>query len=156
LRATRGVVIYLPEAISMNTKPTLITLGVADFKKSVEFYESGLGWKKSGKSTDDMALFPFGGIALSLYPRELLAEDADVTPGGSGFAGITISINVESEKEADKLMAAAEKAGAKIIKPAQKVFWGGYSGYFADPDGHLWEVAYNPFWQLNADGSLEL
>ncbi|HKU49163.1 MAG TPA: VOC family protein, partial [Nitrososphaera sp.] len=94
-----------------------------------------------------------GKIILSIYPRDKLAEDATVKSEGSGFEGITLSHNVASEKEVDETLESVRKLGAKIIKKAHKVFWGGYSGYFADPDGHLWEVAYNPFWKLDKDGN---
>jgi len=89
---------------------------------------------------------------LALYPRHLLAEDATVSAEGGGFSGVTLAHNVASEREADEVLRQAERAGARIVKPAQKVFWGGYSGYFADPDGHLWEVVYNPHWQLDEQG----
>src|SRR4051812_20091787 len=130
----------------MRQKFNLITLGVRDFKRSLNFYE-GLGWKKSPASMDEMALFPLGGIVLGLHPRKALAGDACVEEKGSGFSGITISYNATSEKEVDEVLKQVKKLGAEIIKPAQKVYWGGYSGYFRDPDGHLIEVAYNPYWE---------
>jgi predicted lactoylglutathione lyase len=139
----------------MRQKLNLITLGVDDFKKSVAFYE-GLGWKKSDKSMDDFALFPLGGITLSLYPREKLAEDATLEYGPSEFSGITLSFNAKSEKEVDDVMREIKKLGGTIVKPAQKVFWGGYSGYFKDLDGHLIEVAHNPFWELDENDNLKL
>lgn len=133
----------------MRQKINMITLGVLDMKRSLDFYEHGLGWKKSPASMEDLALFPLGGIILALYPRMKLAEDAMVEQMGFGFSGITISFNAKSETEVDEIMAKAEKLGARISKPAQKVFWGGYSGYFMDPDSHLIEVAHNPFWELD-------
>src|SRR5215213_8417409 len=105
----------------MRQKLTLITLGVDDFSKAVDFYENGLGWKKSPASMGDMALFPLGGIVLSLYPRKLLAEDAGIDAGGNGFSGITISYNAKSEKEVEEILERVEKLGATIVKPAQKV-----------------------------------
>ena len=129
----------------MRQKLNIITLGVSDFDRALKFYESGLGWKKSSASQGDIAFFPLGGMVLALYPRELLAEDATVPANGSGFSGITIAYNAQSEQEVDAVLAEVEKLGATIVKPAQKVFWGGYSGYFKDPDGHLFEVAFNPF-----------
>jgi predicted lactoylglutathione lyase len=139
----------------MRQKFNLITLGVRDFKKSLEFYE-GLGWKKSSASMDEMALFPLGGIVLGLHPRKALAGDAFVEEKGSGFSGITISYNAISEKEVDEVLKKVKKLGAEIIKPAQKVYWGGYSGYFKDPDGHLIEVAYNPYWELDENFNVKL
>jgi len=140
----------------MRQKLNLITLGVTDFKKSLDFYEKGLGWKKSSASMDDLALFPLGGIVLGLYPRKLLAEDVTIDEKGTGFSGITISYNAKSEAEVDEVLKQVEKLGAEIIKPAQKVFWGGYSGYFKDLDGHLIEVAHNPFWELDENDNLKL
>jgi predicted lactoylglutathione lyase len=138
----------------MRQKLTLITLGVNDFKKSLAFFENGLGWKKSAASTGDIAFFPLGGMVLGLYPRELLAEDANVQPEATGFSGISLSYNAKSEKEVNEVLRQVEKLGATIVKPAQKVFWGGYSGYFKDLDGHLFEVAYNPFWELDENDNV--
>ena len=140
----------------MRQKFNLITLGVNDFQKSLDFYEKGLGWKKSSASMADMALFSLGGIVLGLYPRKLLAEDATVNEKGTGFSGITISYNAKSEKEVDEVLKEVEKLGATIIKTAQKVFWGGYSGYFKDLDGHLIEVAHNPFWEFDENDNIKL
>jgi catechol 2,3-dioxygenase-like lactoylglutathione lyase family enzyme len=140
----------------MRPKINLITLGVRDFEKSVRFYEQGLGWKRSSASTDDMVVFPLGGVALSLYPRHLLAEDATVKDVSTGFSGLTLAHNTRSEKEVDDVLKNVESLGATIVKAAQKVFWGGYSGYFKDLDGHLFEVAYNPFWELNENDDLVL
>lgn len=140
----------------MRQKINLITLGVRDFEKSILFYEKGLGWKKSSASTDDMAVFSLGGVALGLYPRHLLAEDAMVENSDGGFSGITVSHNTRSEKEVDDVLIEVERLGATIVKPAQKVFWGGYSGYFKDPSGHLIEVAFNPFWELDKNDDIIL
>lgn len=134
----------------------VITLGVEDFQRAVAFYETGLGWKKSSASQNDIAFFQLGGIVLALYPKRLLAEDANVSDKGTGFSGITIAYNTKSEQEVDEVLRKVEALGAKIIKPAQKVFWGGYSGYFKDPDGHLFEVAYNPFWDFDENDNLVL
>ena len=140
----------------MRQKLNLITLGVADFKEAVDFYENGLGWKKSSASVEELALFPLGGVVLALHPRAALAKDAMVSPSGSGFSGITLSYNAQNEKEVDAVMEKVKSLGATIIKPAQKVYWGGYSGYFKDLDGHLFEVAYNPFWELDENDNLKL
>ena len=140
----------------MRQKLSLITLGVKDFQRALKFYADGLGWKKSSASTDDVAFFPMGGIVLSLYPREKLAEDAKVDASGSGFSGITLAYNAKSEAEVDAVLRTVERIGGRIVKPAQKVFWGGYSGYFADPDGHLWEVAWNPFFPFDERDNLVL
>lgn len=133
----------------MRQKINLITLGVRNFERSLAFYEQGLGWKKSSSSMESLALFPLGGIVLSLYPRAELAADATVNDEPTGFSGITLSLNTKSVDEVDEVLNEAVRAGGKLVKPGQKVFWGGYSGYFSDPDGHLFEVAYNPFWELD-------
>lgn len=124
----------------------MITLGVSDLEVSVRFYEQGLGLPRMD-SPPEVAFFTLNGSWLGLYGRESLAKDVGIPAEGSGFAGFTIARNVDSEAAVDELMEQAVLAGAKVVKPAQKVFWGGYSGYFADPDGYLWEVAHNPlFW----------
>lgn len=135
---------------------TLITLGVSDLADALEFYRDGLGWPTKSTVTDGVAFFQLGGIILSLYPREKLAEDADVTPEGTGFPGFSLAHNVSTKEEVDAVMVTAKKAGAAIMKQPRMVFWGGYSGYFADPDGYLWEVAWNPHWPLLDDGSVRL
>lgn len=140
----------------MRQKINLITLGVDNFKKSLDFYEKGLGWKKSDKSMDELALFPLGGITLALYPLQELANDTTLQYQKTDFAGLTLSYNAKSEKEVDEVMHKVEKYGATIVKSAQKVFWGGYSGYFKDLDGHIFEVAYNPFWDFDNNGNLKL
>lgn len=140
----------------MRQKINLITLGVNDLNKSAAFYEDGLGWQRSAASQDDMVLFPMDGIVLALYPRDLLAEDAMVQDVPTGFSGITLAYNAKSGKEVDEVLAQVEELGATLVKPAQKVFWGGYSGYFKDLDGHLFEVAYNPFWKLDQNDNLVL
>jgi len=140
----------------MRQKLNLITLGVDDFQRSLDFYEKGLGWKKSDKSMDNLALFPLGGITLSLYPRQELADDANLKYSPTEFSGLTLSLNTKSEKEVDEVLTKVKALGATIIKPAQKVFWGGYSGYFKDLDGYVIEVAYNPFWEMDENDNLKL
>lgn len=133
----------------MKPKISLITLGVSDLSKSLAFYRDGLKFETHNyKEGDSVVFFKMEGSWLALYPRELLAEDAMVAPEGSGFRGITLAHNVSSKGEVDKIFALMVSAGAREIKKPQSVFWGGYSSYVADPDEHLWEIAYNPFTDL--------
>jgi hypothetical protein len=134
---------------------SIITLGVRDLKRSAAFYE-GLGFAMSAKSDDDIVWFNTGGTVLGLYPWDAMAEDAGVSPEGSGFRGVTLAINLRSEKDVDEYVAKAIQLGAKMIKPPQKVFWGGYSSKFQDFDGHLWEVAYNPFTLVDEKGKMAI
>ena len=127
----------------MEPRITLLTLGVADLERSVRFYRDGLGLPQR-ESPPGVAFFALRGTWLALYPREALAEDATVAAEGSGFRGFTIAHNVASPDEVERVLAEAVAAGARLVKRGQRVFWGGYSGYFADPDGFLWEVAHNP------------
>ena len=128
---------------SIDPKITLVTLGVEDLDVSIRFYRDGLGFPLRDREADsDVAFFTLEGTWLSLYPRDLLAEDATVADDGTGFSGVTLAHNVSSKDEVDAILEEAEDAGGRVVKPAQEVFWGGYSGYFADPDDHLWEVAY--------------
>ncbi len=128
----------------MDARISMITLGVADLEKSIQFYQEGLGFPKM-ESPPEVAFFILNGSWLGLYARDALAEDAMVSSEGHGFNSFALVHNVTSEAEVDKTITQAATAGAIITKPAQKVPWGGYSGYFKDPDDHLWEVAYNPF-----------
>lgn len=139
----------------MQPRLTLVTLGTGDLARAVAFYEA-LGWTRSMPQLDGVAFFQLGGMALSLYPREALAEDATVPSEGEGFRAFSLAYNTGSKEEADAVLAAAVAAGARLVKPAQDVFWGGYSGYFADPDGVLWEVAWNPGFTLLPDGTMRL
>jgi hypothetical protein len=140
----------------MEARLSIVTLGVSDLKRARKFYEVGLGWKASSASQDTIVFFQLGGIVLALYPHELLADDATVHAAGSGFRGFTLAHNVREKPEVAEILRVAESAGGKIVKPAQDVFWGGHSGYFADPDGHLWEVAWNPHFRLNQRGEVKL
>lgn len=133
----------------------VMTLGVTDLARSRQFYEA-LGWKASKSSNEHFALFKSKGTMLALYGRAALAEDAHVPESGQGFRGVTAACNVRTKEEVAKALEMARAAGAEIVKPAQDVFWGGHSGYFRDPDGHLWEVAWNPHWPLDANGLVVL
>jgi catechol 2,3-dioxygenase-like lactoylglutathione lyase family enzyme len=133
----------------MKPKIGIVTLGVRDFAKSLAFYRGGLGFAPHNyKDGEEHVMFRLEATWLSLYPRDKLAEDAGVPDDGYGFSGITLAHNVKSKAEADEVFAHAVSAGAKPVKQPQDVFWGGYSGYFADPDGYLWEIAFNPFTDL--------
>jgi len=131
----------------MKPRISMITLGVSDLAASIRFYEQGLGFPRM-ESPPEVAFFTLHGTWLGLYGREALAEDACVPAQGSGFGAFTLAHNVHSEAEVDEVIRLAEQAGATITKPPGKVFWGGYSSYFQDPDGHLWEVAYNPLFRV--------
>lgn len=130
--------------MQMDPRVNIITLGVKDLSKATEFYQTGLGLPKMDFA-GNISFFTLNGSWLALYPWELLAQDAQMAPAGSGFRGVTLAHNMANEEEVAKLLIQAENAGAKIVKQAQKAEWGGFSGYFADLDGHLWEVAYNPY-----------
>ncbi|MBX7430617.1 VOC family protein [Mycobacterium sp. Y57] len=138
----------------MEQRISLITLGVDDLSRARRFYEQGLGWEPRD-APDGVAFYQLPGIALALFGRADLAEDAR-HPVDGRFSGITIAINQRSEADVDAVLIQAAAAGATILKPAEKVFWGGYSGYFADLDGHVWEVALNPAWTINDDGTLTI
>lgn len=139
----------------MEQRISIITLGVADLERSRAFYER-LGWRRSVADVEGIVWFQTGGIALGLYPRADLAKDAGIAAEGQGFAGITLAWNGRSREEVDAAMAEAKAAGASVLKPAEYAFWGGYSGYFADPDGFVWEVAWNPAFGVMEDGSIQL
>ncbi|EJN59770.1 VOC family protein [Halogranum rubrum] len=130
----------------MDPRLTLVTLGVADVDTAIAFYRDGLGFPMQEREPDsDVAFFTLDGTWLSVYPRKLLAEDATVPLADgdeAGFSGVTLAHNVDSKAEVDAILGTVEEAGGRLVKPAADTFWGGYSGYFADPDGHLWEVAY--------------
>ena len=133
----------------MKSKIGLVTLGVRDLQRSLRFYRDGLGFGTHNyKDGEDHVMFVMEGSWLSLYPRDKLAADATVPDDGAGFSGVTLAHNVGSTEQVDAVFAQAVEAGATAVKPPQDVFWGGYHAYFADPDGYLWEVAYNPFTDL--------
>ena len=134
---------------------TLITLGVADLPASRGFY-ARLGWQEHGESQEGVAFYQMNGLALALFGHADLASDQGRAGAALGTGAITLAQNFLTEAEVDAAFEAALAAGATALKRPEKVFWGGYSGYWADPDGHVWEVAMNPYWPLGADGSLRL
>lgn len=140
----------------MQQRLSIITLGVHDLIRARQFYEKGLQWKVAEASNEDIVFFQLNGIALALYPWEKLAEDTTLgsikDTNEIAFRGTTLAYNVSDKPTVLSILSKAEQAGGKIIKPAQDVFWGGFSGYFSDIDGHLWEVAFNPFCQPNEKG----
>jgi catechol 2,3-dioxygenase-like lactoylglutathione lyase family enzyme len=145
---------------------SLVTLGTRNLERAIRFYRDGLGWPRSSAGGGDVAFFKTGGAVLALYPRHLLAEDAqmddteveDARGGAAGrqFEGITLAHNVGSREQVDAVLAEAVAAGGTLLKAARTAEWGGYSGYFADPDGYPWEVAWNPGFPLAEDGSIQL
>lgn len=139
----------------MEQRISLVTLGVGDLERARLFYER-LGWKRAMFGVEGVAFFQAGGMALALYPRPDLAKDAGVDEKGSGFAAFELAINVRSKAEVDAVMAEVEPAGGRITMPARDAVWGGYTGHFADPEGFLWEVAWNPGFRLTEDGSIIL
>lgn len=139
----------------MDQRLSLVTLGVADMAASRAFYEV-LGWRASAQSNDEVTFFQAGGMILGLYGRAALAEDAEMDDSKPGFSGIALAYNGRDKAEVDAVLDDAVAAGGTLIKAAVDVFWGGYSGYFADPDGHLWEVAWNPFFPIAQDGAILL
>lgn len=143
--------------MSIEPRISLITLGVQDLERSLKFYQEGLGFPTTWAPDKGVIFFKLQGTALSLFPIKNLGEDIGSDFHGSTvrFGGITIAHNTKTQEEVDLILSRAEKAGGKILKPGQKVFWGGYSGYFADPDGHVWEVAYGAF-PFKDDGSLDI
>lgn len=134
---------------------SMVSLGVDDLPRSTAFYEA-LGWKKSAASQDSISFMSGSNIVIGLYGRKSLAEDAGVADTPTGFSGIALALNLASEADVDRYADKVTKAGGTIVKKPEKVFWGGYSGYFADLDQHLWEIAHNPFATFDADGNLDL
>ena len=143
----------------MDPRLSIITLGVSDLDRAYSFYKDGLGLPTSNTPERGIIFFKTSGACLALYPGDKLAEDVGPdfkfeAGDNARFSGVTLAHNTRSKEEVDQLLECAEAAGGRIVKPAQDVFWGGYSGYFTDPDGHLWEVAYADSWEFNEDGSL--
>ncbi|WP_118135877.1 VOC family protein [Oceanicella sp. SM1341] len=139
----------------MDPRITLITLGVADLARSEAFY-AALGWRPSAQSQEGVRFYQMNGMALALFGRDALAADQGRPDAALGTGAVTLAQNLSEEAAVDRLWEEALAAGATPLKAPEKVFWGGYSGYFADPDGHVWEIAVNPFWPLGTDGSLTL
>ena len=138
----------------MESRLTIITLGVADLTASEHFYNQVFGWPKAESSNENIIFFTLNGLQLALYPRQKLAEDAGLSEGGQGFAGFSLAHNLRSTDDVDLLFEHFKNLNVPIIKPPQKVFWGGYSGYLSDPDGYLWEIAYNPYLSLDEAGNI--
>lgn len=138
----------------MEQRVSVITLGVTDLARSVAFYRA-LGWEPVADEHDDVFFFQAGGLVVGLWGREQLAEDSAVTDAG-GWGGVTLAHNVCSTADVDTVIEQATDAGARIGREPATTFWGGYSGVFVDPDGHPWEVAHNPGWQLTEDGSVRI
>jgi predicted lactoylglutathione lyase len=138
----------------MEQRVSLVTLGVADLARARTFYEQ-LGWRSSAAPDAAVVFFPAGGMILALWSRRELEHDSCVTDTG-GWGGVTLAHNVRSEQAVDEVLLQAQAAGASVPRKGAKTFWGGYSGLFIDPDGHPWEVAHNPFWTIEEDGSVRL
>jgi hypothetical protein len=134
---------------------SFVTLGVADLERSRRFYQA-LGWQESSGSQKEVAFFQVGSIAFALFGREALADDANVSPEGSGFPGFSLAHNVASEQDVETTLLEAVSAGGKLVRSGEKAAWGGFRGYFADPDGFLWEVCFNPFFPLDQHGFVQL
>lgn len=138
----------------MDQRLTIITLGVNDLKTSTQFYENSFGWKKDSSSSENITFFRLNGIMFALFGRHELADDATVPPEGTGFRSFTLAYNVRSEADVDSVIRDLRGKGVKIVKEPGKVFWGGYSSYVSDPDGNLWEIAFNPYLKLDSRGDV--
>jgi catechol 2,3-dioxygenase-like lactoylglutathione lyase family enzyme len=134
---------------------SIVTLGVADLGRSIAFYEA-IGWRRSAVSQDTIAFFHTAGTVLALYGREALADDAHVPASGEGFRGVTVAVNCDDRAGVDAAFAECVAAGATPVVEPHAAFWGGYSSYVADPDGHLVELAHNPFLPFRDDGTVDL
>ncbi|KAA3436347.1 VOC family protein [Rufibacter hautae] len=138
----------------MQPRITIITLGVSSVAAATQFYESVFGWERTSASQEGITFFQLNGLQLALFAMEELAKDAHVSAEGTGFKGFSLAHNLRSEEEVNALFQGLEVKNVTILKHPEKVFWGGYSGYFSDPDGHLWEVAFNPFLPLDEQGNV--
>ena len=139
----------------MEQRISLVTLGVRDMARARTFY-AAMGWKRSGPDTDEVTFFQCGGIIVGLYRFEDLAAEANAEPETAGGTTVSIAHNARTKDGVDAILAEAAAAGARIVKPAVDMPWGGYSGYFRDPDGHLWEIAWNPFFPISDNGAISL
>lgn len=140
----------------MKARLNIVTIGVNDLQFSRDFYKKALDWEPAEGSDENIVFFNQLGIILALYPLDKLAEDALVSPERSGFSGVTLAINLDSKESVDSLYEQVIKNGAKSLVPPRETFWGGYDAYFADPDGHSWEIAWAPFWEFDEHGSLKV
>jgi uncharacterized protein len=140
----------------MEPRISLVTLGVRDLRRSVRFYRDVLGWNTKYAEGDPIAFYQLNGLVLGIFGNAALAKDARVNPHRRGFRGVTLAHNVRSRGAVDKIFTQLRKRGGTIVKPPAVPEWGGYSGYFADPDGHLWEVAHNPRWKFDRQGAVIL
>ncbi len=142
----------------MEQRLSMITLGVANLERAVAFYENVVGWK-AAPSPSEIAFFDLGGLVFSLYPHDYMAKDMNAALDDSGdfaYRGFALAHNARSKEEVDSIFSRLKDNGATIVKEPEDVFWGGYSGYFSDPDGHSWEVAYNPHWVIQKDGRVSM
>ena len=139
----------------MEQRLSIVTLGVDDLDRATQFYEA-MGLVAGMKVEGDVTFFQMGGMLLALWPREKLAADAGVSADSSGFRGMALAYNTRSDEEVGEVLAEAERAGGRVVKPAQRAFWGGWYGYFEDTEGNLWEVAHNPGFPLDAEGRISL
>lgn len=140
----------------MKPRLNIVTLGVSDLKRSRDFYRDALGWEPGQGSDNNIVFYGQGGIVFALYPLNGLAEDANLPPARSGFPGVTLAINMDSKEAVDQLYRQITGNGGTPLVEPRETFWGGYDCYFADPDGHTWEIAWAPFWKFDEQGSLLL
>lgn len=140
----------------MKPRLNIVTLGVKNLEASKKFYSEALSWQPAGPSDENIVFYNHLGIILALYPLDKLAEDANLPSERSGFSGVTLAINLDSINAVDELFAKVKAAGGKSLIEPRETFWGGYDAYFADPDGHPWEIAWAPFWEYDEQGSLKL
>ncbi len=140
----------------MKPRLNIVTLGVKSLQISRDFYKKALGWEPAAGSDENIVFFHHGGIVLALYPLDKLAEDAEVPPERSGFSGVTLAINQDSKDAVETVFNKAVENGAKVLVEPRETLWGGYDAYFADPDGHSWEITWAPFWEYDEQGSLKM
>lgn len=140
----------------MKPRLNIVTIGVSNLQRSRDFYSKALNWEPAKGSDENIVFYDQLGIVFALYPMDKLAEDAEISSDRSGFSGVTLAINLESKEAVDELYKQIIKNGGKALVEPRETFWGGYDSYFADPDGHAWEIAWAPFWKLDENGSLIL